>query len=883
MLGLYANIMHSFGAEKFYELMYSYKANPNYVNKANLPAYQNKEFPVSEKRPDFAYRCSLVYGMNFLNYFNKFYALHIPDDMFTQEQLDYIKSLPVYEPVSCFYAGGIDGVKTAGDYKVTFGDDVEFDLLGKTISTLDTAEKKGFEIVSVSQPLHGKIVDKGEGKYAYSFNVGYSGNTDEFSFIVKLSDKVQHKFTVYLRISYNGIRISQYDDVTAKNLSEALDDIYARNPNKTFSANAVGIPSYNTPTGKKETRVAEYYWRAPKTGSIKLAAKSDDWVRWYFKDSFAEIENQIAKERADKADVGGYGQISTYTNSYADNPNATSISVTEGKYYAIKIVNVNTGGDGSASVGYKYDADAGYSNFAAADIYHPALAQGQAVQAFVHEPQFIVSKKDSVKFEVTGTDKGDWKILKAPENIVGGRVEKKQQYYTEQQYFAEGDELLKQYPNAKAGDPIPNRKAGDPIPDSVTEIDRWTYLIDGQAGTNMHTTYGNTDKQITAENPHIFILDTQKVQEFNYFSVTTRNNANSYIEDCELFIADAITDEVTFEGTWKSIATANRSKYVGNTIKFNFSTQTGRYWKLVVKGTSGGKFSVLAELDAGIQSTTQKVVPVTNTNIFATNGWEDTVNIADMPSGYLRTQKKNEKVVVKFVGDSISLYSAVGAEYGSIRIIIDGVDKGQRDMNSAVADMHKLTYMADNLENKEHTMEIITTSANPVMLNIIGLPYSARLVNAPNIYLERALTIALIVFAVLAVALLTFVLLLIFLPPFRKAMLGNKLIQKYDAYREGNRKQSKEKIQQERILKRVAERSSKRSEEKPDVEPPAKPEPAKPAAHEPVKPAVHEPPARPVARPTITHETPAKPVAKPAARPTTPVKPVAPAPKPKKK
>ena len=115
MLNMYANIMHSFGAEKFYELLYTYKASSAYL---------------SNKRADFTYRCALIYGMDFRTYFNKFYKANLADEQFvhttadgaeSREYLELVESLPVYEPVASYYAGGIDGVKTGGDYRVGFG------------------------------------------------------------------------------------------------------------------------------------------------------------------------------------------------------------------------------------------------------------------------------------------------------------------------------------------------------------------------------------------------------------------------------------------------------------------------------------------------------------------------------------------------------------------------------------------------------------------------------------------------------------------------------------------------------------------------------------------------------------------------------------------
>ncbi len=82
-----------------------------------------------------------------------------------------------------------------------------------TISSLDTEQGKGFEIIGFDNPAHGKLTDAGEGKYTYSFNPEYTGALDEFSFYVRMNDedKVVHKLTVYLRIGYNGASVTAYD------------------------------------------------------------------------------------------------------------------------------------------------------------------------------------------------------------------------------------------------------------------------------------------------------------------------------------------------------------------------------------------------------------------------------------------------------------------------------------------------------------------------------------------------------------------------------------------------------------------------------------------------------------------------------------------------
>lgn len=769
ILSMYTNIMHSFGAEKFYELMYTYKAVSSYV----------QEGTGGNKRSDFAYRCSLIYGMNFLKYFNGAYKAGIKEEMFTAEQLSYMNSLPDYQPVSCYYAGTIDGVKTAGDYIVNYGAPVEFDLLGKTVSALDTDESKGFEIISVGEPEHGKISKVADGKYEYTFNGKYTGNTDEFKFKVKLSDGVIHEFTITLRINYNGAKVSTYSNVTSRTLDAAEAEIVSLTP--VVSASTSPAISYRSQS--VEVKVVEYYLTVPESGEYVLSLKGDDMVKAYLNDSLILT---LLK------DTTKYSEDLTYTANFE-----------AGKMYKVKLFNLNTGGVGAAALGIKKTGAENFADVSGANAYHIDYVSDKPATPYVYEPKFLVSKKDNIKISNAGTDKGEWEIIKAPENIVGGR------FYTEQQVDPE---------------------TGVPIEGSVVEYDRWQFLIDGQAGTNMHTTYGGGVPKITAENPHEFILDTSRVQTFNYFAVTTRNNVNSYITDFELYISDSPDDG------WRKIGEGNRESYSGLTITLKFAQERGRYFKLLVKGTTGGNFSVLAELDAGVQSTTQRVIAPTSSKLFATKGWKNSSQIESEPNGYLIAEKKNQKLVIKFEGESITLYAATGAGYGKAKVKIDGKTVDTINLDSEESQPRKLAFYTENLKDKEHTVEIITQNSGKVMLNVIGIPYTADLINASNIYLERALIISLVVFIALFLLALAFIMLLIFLPKFRNLVFGKKTAKK----------------QESKNLKQT----EKEEEEKPA--PATKTAPAaKPAVKktQTAKPAEKQQPKKPAAKTTKTEGT----------------------------
>lgn len=729
-LSMYSNIMHSFGAEKFYELLYTYKAVPSY-NWQKQDA-NGQTVTVGNKRSDFAYRCSLVFGMDFRTYFNELYSANIGDELFSEEQLAEMNALPKYEPVACLYAGGIDGVKTGGDHKVVFGEPVDFDLKGKTL----VRGGVGFEIISVSQPEHGKIADLGDGKYRYTFDNNYAGTFDSFRFRVKLSDGVIHEFTVSLRISYNGARISEYKNIASRNsdanaLWAATQAEIADMTPAMFGVVSSGIPAYTTEKNAFDVRVAEYYWKAPESGEVELGIKCDDRALVYFGDTFDTAECIL--------------QVNSHLANYNDNFTKT-VSVEKDKYYAVKIVNLNTGGGGSAALGIRGD-DGKIADIPATQVYYPSFNLEKEAPTYVYEPEYIVSKKDNIKISTTGTDKGDWTVVKAPENIQDGRFVKEDMF-----------------------DPDTHQYIG------TLTTDKWDWLIDGLSGTMLHTTWhGAGVKPPTAVNPDEFIIDTGNIQQFNYFSITTRNSANALIRSYELLISD---DNITY--TQISAGEELNKLYKGGVAQLTFPQTTGRYWKLLVKSTTGGNFTIVSELDAGIRSSTQKIVPPTSDKLFLTGGWVNSATLDAEPSGYIIANNAGEKMVIRFRGESLALYGATGEGYGTADIYVDGVRTEQVDFGSEIAEARKLVFNIENLEEKEHTVEVITTSSEKVMMNILGVSYSAEMLNAPNIYLERALTVSLVVFVILFVLAITFLLLLVFLPDFRKAVFGNRVMNALD-------------------------------------------------------------------------------------------------------
>ncbi len=717
-LNIYVNIMHSFGVDKFYEFMRTYKDNPSFNPVVNNQA-------VGNKRSDFIYRLSTVYKMDFRPYVDGIFKGNTTAAMYSAEQIAEMDALPKYYPVSNVYAGGIDGVKTGGDYRIGYGIDKVFDLKSTTITTAESFEILGFE-----QPEHGTLTDEGDGKYRYSFNKKYTGGYDSFTFDVRLSDGVCHRLTVYLRFVFSGATVESYGGVASADLNAEEALLAEKTPLTVVTEQAAGVANYTSSAENKyEVKVSKFWYKAPSSGQYGFSMVADDKGKLYFGENFETMEQKI--------------EIDSYIGKY-DDKNSFTATLQEGRYYAFKLVNLNTGGKGGAGVGVKFGDATGYASIAASQIRVATVENPSVVEDPVYEPKLLVSKKDNVIAGTMTTDKGEWEVLEAPEDIQGGR-------YVE--------EIMT------------DEETGE---QTVFKTDKRTWLIDGQTGTIFHTVWSKNPTPATDDNPDVFVIDTQRRQSFNYFKITAPNRSDYCIKRYELLISD---DNVTYtkiaEGTADSPLAYRRG-----VAELTFPQTFARYLKLVVKETSApnGNYTVISEIDAGIKSHTDMVYPSNSAKYYYSKGWRATAagNGDRQRSGLMWAEKKNAKLVFKIKSSAIALYSDKGVGYGSAKIKLDGKPMDTVSLQSDKQECRQLIFYAENLkENKEHTVEIITTSNSPFNLDFIGATYNSSLVNAPNIYLERGLIISLVVFILLFAMAVAVICVIYFVPSVRTFLFKN--------------------------------------------------------------------------------------------------------------
>ncbi len=235
--------------------------------------------------------------------------------------------------------------------------------------------------------------------------------------------------------------------------------------------------------------------------------------------------------------------------------------------------------------------------------------------------------------------------------------------------------------------------------------DKWDWLIDGQTNTIFHTAWkGAGVKPPSDAAPDVFIIDTAREQPFNYFTITTRHthNDDARIKKYRLSVS---TDNENYTTVSEGEELAYKVTSGTKVANLKFGEVNGRYWKLEVFSTSGKNYTIVSELDAGVQSNTQKVVPPTSKMFFTTGGWVNSSTIDTEPNGYMISTGKNEKMVVKFVGESIALYAATGSGYGTADVYVDGVKSGSINLNSHTDEARKLVFVKESLEIKEHTVK----------------------------------------------------------------------------------------------------------------------------------------------------------------------------------
>lgn len=232
-------------------------------------------------------------------------------------------------------------------------------------------------------------------------------------------------------------------------------------------------------------------------------------------------------------------------------------------------------------------------------------------------------------------------------------------------------------------------------------------MIDGDDGTLFHTKYGGGEDPM----PHEFIFDTGSIGTFNYFEIVRRNHNNSIILKAELWVATENEEEC-----YKQVYSTDALPYTNFRATINFDETEARYFKLIVRSTSGGLFTVINEVNAGLNTTLMQPVKPSNFGTKNEGFDENSVN------GKLTASKKGSVFEFSFLGAGFDVFADMGTDYGSAYVFIDEEKAGEISLCGDPA-LNELVYSARDLEVGEHTVRIESVSDAPINIGFINVDY----------------------------------------------------------------------------------------------------------------------------------------------------------------
>ncbi len=533
-LSMYATLLHSFGPDKFVDMFYTYKMDPAYC---------------PNKRADFVYRIGIVDRVNILDWVNENYFANISDDMFTEGQLEFLRSLPTFVPVAYRWANGIDGHETARKYDVDGKFPTVFDLSSNNI----TSPKK-VEILAVTDARYGEIeYDESTQKVTYTPPKAVT-EYDRFDIIVKTEGGRRVTLNVNMRLVYRGTYAEVWDlgskaawQGQSPSVSQAKDSVKDKPYDYTLTSPSAGV-EFNHDT--MEYLHLRLKYRAPKSGDYEFYVKADD---------VADVDFYRSK-------LGGthLGKISvTHDTTDFKKYGKVTATLTQNETVYIDCHLVNWGGKGHITVGVRLPGAP--ENEIVALPTENLLSAGvddselKAVDSFKGwQPRFVDSIKNAtIDYQTSNIG---WKVLVEPASENG----------------SDGKNM-----------------------------------VDGNESTFFHSKY-NGSKAALPHVFVIDTLENQTFNFFEIVRRTNGNDklVKFALYACTAEAYEAAAKDESEDG-WQRLFQGASSNVNAARQRISFPRTQLRYFKFVVTDNNGGH-TVIRELYAGIESKLGQTVKPSN-------------------------------------------------------------------------------------------------------------------------------------------------------------------------------------------------------------------------------------------------------------------------------
>lgn len=639
MLSMYSSLIHYFSPEVFVDFLYTYSMENSYCNNS---------------RADFVYRIALTTHMDIRRWLNVCYFANITDNMFSDEQRQFLNDLKEFYPIAYRYANGINDLETARRAEIDCTRPTTFDFSGDNIIC-----PEDFLIVSYRQPKYGKIqISKSMDKVTYypPTDANYEG--DEFAVRVRIR---RTGVDVYLPVRFNFAYKNSYsevwDDIPTRDIDEAILFTKHLEPTYTETSAVPGKNTWTAPTKADGSALqsfisTKFKFVATESGEHKFFTRSDDSSRVVFTKGGQNEQSLTIKGDRSKYDLTQY----------------VTYNLNVGDIVEVETFHVNFGGKGYLFVGVQMPSMDSVADIPNKNMLNASLSKKdmQEIEKFTYwTPKFFVSIKNAEKKNEASKD--GWQVLEAPK--------------------AESESQEKEL------------------------------LVDGDASTVYHSRWHAGYDNL----PHIFTIDTCKVQPFNYFEITTRTNSygNSQIYSLELY--GSTTND---EGSYSLLYSSDKITYANYRALLKFDETQLRFFKLKVNSTSGGYFTVIAELSAGISARMEQTLKPSTLESSNTGFEEDSL-------GTLTSTQTGNEFSFEFEGTGFQIFANTGDGYGSASVTIDNRYYATIDLNDDLA-INKLVLSVNNLKSKSHKVKIRTLSEAQFNISFLNLSYGSPTNEGPE-------------------------------------------------------------------------------------------------------------------------------------------------------
>ena len=128
----------------------------------------------------------------------------------------------------------------------------------------------------------------------------------------------------------------------------------------------------------------------------------------------------------------------------------------------------------------------------------------------------------------------------------------------------------------------------------------------------------------------------------------------------------------------------------------------------------------ILDINAGQVISAMTIVPSTSTKIEYIGEWTSSSNYVAV-NGRLAVSLADDAVLsYSFNGDEVSIYAAIGPEFGTAKITIDGQDRGLINLSNTTLECSQLVYTA-KLSDGDHTIIITATDDTSINFDYIAV------------------------------------------------------------------------------------------------------------------------------------------------------------------